>query len=91
MFVHLVDPSGLVRAQRDTAPRGGNYPTSIWETGEIVPDEYTLTVPGDAPSGVYRIELGMYDWPGLQRLVTKSGNTVLGNQVVLPLAVTVSK
>jgi hypothetical protein len=91
VFVHLIDSSGLVRVQQDTFPRAGSYPTSIWETGEIVPDEYTLTVPSGAPSGVYRIEVGMYDWPGLQRLVTKTGNTVLGDQVVLPLPVIVSR
>lgn len=55
-----------------------------------MPDEYTLNVPSDAPSDVYQIELGMYDWPSLQRLVAKTGNQVLGNRVVLPLAVTVT-
>jgi hypothetical protein len=90
VFVHLIDASGVIRAQRDTAPRAGSYPTSSWDRGEIVPDEYTLNVPSDAPSSVYQIELGMYDWPSLQRLVTKTGNQVLGNRVVLPLAVSVT-
>jgi len=51
--VHLVskDPpeSGQdVLAQADSLnPVGGLYPTSIWATGEVVRDDYALTVPPD--------------------------------------------
>jgi hypothetical protein len=68
VFVHLLDPSGKLRFQQDNAPRGGSYPTSIWSPGEIIPDPYTLTIPTEPSNGNYKVEVGMYQWPSLQRL-----------------------
>jgi hypothetical protein len=59
VFVHLLDEHGqLVRGQ-DNQPVRGSYPTSIWEPGEVIPDEYTLDR-GDLPPGAYQLEIGMY-------------------------------
>jgi len=57
VFVHLVDENGQILAQRDSAPRGGNYPTSLWMTGEIISETYTLPL----PEGQYRVRLGFYE------------------------------
>jgi 4-amino-4-deoxy-L-arabinose transferase-like glycosyltransferase len=56
VFVHLVDASGAVRAQKDNAPMNGVYPTTLWQRGEFVTDVYTL----DLPPGDYMLEVGMY-------------------------------
>jgi hypothetical protein len=88
VFVHLVDVSGALRAQQDSAPRGGTYPTSIWEPSEIIVDSYTLPIPRDAAGADYRIEVGMYTWPDLQRLTTSDAESrPLGDHVELPISI----
>ena len=74
-FVHLLDASGQVVAQKDAQPRDGNYPTSIWDVGEIVKDEYDLTIPSDAHSP-FTIEIGMYEQPSLKRLPVGNSDRV---------------
>ena len=89
-FVHLLDASGALCAQSDAAPRNGTYPTSVWTPGEIVLDARTLTLPPDAPPGTYHLEIGMYEWPSLQRLpMTDAANRAQGDHYVLPEAVRV--
>ena len=61
VFTHLLDENGVVRGQWDNAPRGGSYPTSLWQPGEIIVDRYHIPLDEDAPPGAYRIEIGMYD------------------------------
>ncbi|MBI4785787.1 MAG: hypothetical protein HY782_01910 [Chloroflexi bacterium] len=82
VFVHLVDEAGAMRAQHDSPPRGGTYPTSIWDRGEIIGDTHTIVVPREPSPSTYRLAVGMYAWPNLQRL--PAGN---GDQVVLPLTI----
>jgi len=60
VFVHLVDESGAVRAQKDNAPVNGTYPTTLWQPGEFVNDVYTLTLSPDVPPGDYALEVGLY-------------------------------
>lgn len=59
VFVHLLDASGAIVAQRDTSPRDGKYPTSIWDVDEVIKDEYDLTIPADARSP-FSLAIGMY-------------------------------
>ena len=56
-LVHLYDAAGTLRAAGDTPPLQGAFPTSLWEPGDLVMDEYTL--PADE-QGV-RVGLGWYD------------------------------
>jgi hypothetical protein len=89
-FVHLLDASGVLRAQSDSAPRNGTYPTSIWAPGEIIPDPRTITLPADAPLGTYRVEVGMYEWPSLQRLpIMDAANRAQGDRYILPATIRV--
>ena len=82
VFVHVLDFSGKVVAQKDAPPLDGAYPTSIWDAQEIVKDSYDLTIPTDA-RGPFSIEIGMYSQPSLQRLpVGNSDHITLPN--VLP-------
>jgi hypothetical protein len=85
VFIHLLDAEGRVRAQSDVQPRGGAYPSSLWDAGEIIRDDYSLPLPADLALGVYRIEIGLYEYPSLTRLeaLDPSGR-VLGNHWFLP-------
>jgi hypothetical protein len=65
VFVHAIDGEGKIVAQQDTVPRGGSYPTSLWEAGDVVRDTYRL---GIKPSPSVRLEIGLYTQPGLRRL-----------------------
>ena len=56
VFVHVLDQSGQIAAQADAQPRGGTYPTSMWEPGEYVVDDYSF----DLPPGEYNLHVGMY-------------------------------
>lgn len=66
-FVHLLDSAGKIVAQQDAQPRGGAYPTSIWDPSEIVKEEYNFSVPADAALPT-SIEIGMYTQPDGRRL-----------------------
>jgi hypothetical protein len=61
VFVHLESLDGRVVAQFDSAPQGGGMPTASWATGQIIEDDYPLTIPANTPAGAYRIAVGMYD------------------------------
>jgi hypothetical protein len=60
VFVHLVDSSGALLAQHDSQPRGGEYPTSVWDPGEVVADQHEVTLPVDLPEGDYDVVVGLY-------------------------------
>lgn len=84
VFVQLVGPTGLV-AQHDAQPRGGAYPTSYWEPGEEVRDEFALEVGADTEPGEYRLIAGMYELASGRRLPTGEGDSVtLGTLRVTP-------
>jgi hypothetical protein len=74
VFTHLVATDGRIVAQQDNQPAKGRYPTSIWDTGEIVVDRYHLTIASDAPVGEYYLEVGMYLLSTLERLKVASGD-----------------
>jgi hypothetical protein len=56
-LVHLCDAEGKLLAAGDAPPLHGAFPTSLWEAGDLVADEYVL--PSDE-KGV-RVGLGWYD------------------------------
>ncbi|MDO8670923.1 MAG: glycosyltransferase family 39 protein [Dehalococcoidia bacterium] len=73
VFVHLLDYRRQGLAGVDNQPMMGRYPTSVWQPGEIVGDDFDLLVPPDSPPGLYTLEVGMYNSTTGQRL----GNTDL--------------
>ncbi|MBI4790998.1 MAG: glycosyltransferase family 39 protein [Chloroflexi bacterium] len=74
-FVHLLDGEGKLRAQIDMRPRGGAYPTSIWDAGQVLRDDYELRLPNDLAPGDYRLEIGWYEFPSLKRLAVGDDNS----------------
>jgi len=60
VFAHLVDAGDNIVAQKDNPPVDGFYPTTKWEVGEIVRDQYDLVIPSEVPSGEHWLNVGMY-------------------------------
>jgi hypothetical protein len=68
VFVHLMLPPDAVWAQQDRQPQDGAARTSTWVPGQAVQDQYLLTVPLDAPPGIYDVAVGLYDEDTYDRL-----------------------
>jgi hypothetical protein len=76
----------------DSQPLEGDYPTSFWDIGEVIEDEYILAINEDAPTGLYRLEVGMYELATRQRLaVLGDDGAVKDNRILLPLSITVKR
>jgi hypothetical protein len=73
-FVHLGDPTQPPLAQTDGPVMGGEYPSRLWEAGEVFEETVSLTLPADLPPGEYPINVGVYDFASGVRLpVTVDG------------------
>lgn len=59
VFVHVLDSSGNLVAQSDKL-NPGEFPTRRWPVDKYVPDEHQLVLPGDLPSGEYKVTTGMW-------------------------------
>ncbi|HEU4323893.1 MAG TPA: DUF2723 domain-containing protein [Roseiflexaceae bacterium] len=66
LFVHLVDADGRIWGQQDRPPVA---PTERWQPGERYADLFTPALAPDAPPGRYRVNIGWYTFPELQRLL----------------------
>ncbi|MFN8533761.1 MAG: glycosyltransferase family 39 protein [Dehalococcoidia bacterium] len=79
IFVHLVDGSGRVVAQRDGVPADGRWPTTSWVAGQVIEDGGPVQVPNGIAPGDYRIVVGIYDErSGLRLPVGTSDSLTLG-------------
>lgn len=82
--VHIIGPDGLPVLQQDRAPAGGFAPTSTWQPGERLRDNYGFILPEGLPPGGYQVWVVVYSWPSLERLpVTGPAGEGLGDHVVL--------
>ena len=55
-------------------PQDGKLPTSSWQPGQVIEDQYQLTLAADAPvSSDYRYLLGLYQWQTGERLTHRDG------------------
>ena len=61
VFTHILNAAGQVVAGWDNPPCHRTCPTTGWQLGEVLYDEYMLALPADLPAGTYMIEVGMYD------------------------------
>jgi hypothetical protein len=83
VFTHLVDEKQDIWGQKDNPPVDGFYPTSRWEVGEIVRDQYDILISPEAPPGEYQIEVGMYLAETGERLEVVGKNTISHEDKVL--------
>jgi hypothetical protein len=90
VFTHLVGPDGKLWGQWDNPPVWGTYPTTDWEAGEIVFDQYLIPVSEDAPPGEYHLLVGLYDPITGERLaVINDGGEAIGDHIQLDGELTV--
>jgi len=73
VFTHVIDDEGNIWAQRDSDPAGGARPTSGWQPGERIDDNYGLLILPGTPPGKYMPEVGMYDGGSGKRLPVSAG------------------
>ena len=84
VFAHLVDRAGTLVAQRDSQPRDGRYPTSVWDQGEVVDDMHFLALPSNLSDGVYQVVVGLYSIESSERLpVLDSEGNPIGDSIPL--------
>jgi hypothetical protein len=89
VFVHLLDSGGNLVFQRDSQPRDGHYPTSVWDQGEVVDDHHLLPLPSGLPDGDYQVIVGLYTVDSGERLpVLDSEGNPAGDSI--PLVILVS-
>jgi hypothetical protein len=86
IFTHLLGPSGEIIGQKDSVPLGGNYPTTLWQPGEVVMDRYAFLIDPGAPPGDYPLEIGMYRLETAARLpiFDEDGEPVPDDRMLLP-------
>jgi hypothetical protein len=68
-FIHLLDARGNKVAQGNDHQVGGVfYPTTLWEIGETLRDEFVIALPPDLVTGLYTLVAGMYVSPEIEML-----------------------
>lgn len=84
VFVQLLGPDARLWRQKDSYPVDGLRPTSSWQVGEKVRDNYVVEIPFDAPSGNYHLVTGMYSLATMERLsVTTAQQANMGDHILL--------
>ena len=84
VFTHLLDSGSIVVAQRDAEPLDNLKPTTSWERGETIQDNYGISIPPTLPAGSYTLEIGMYDGDTRSIIAGYGDHLVLGTVQVLP-------
>jgi 4-amino-4-deoxy-L-arabinose transferase-like glycosyltransferase len=83
VFVHLLGPDGRMLAQKDNPPASGFYPTTAWTTGELIRDQYDLSIPLDVPAGTYHLQVGLYRADTGARLPIAAPNAVTQDNALI--------
>lgn len=68
VFTHLLLPPDAVWSQDDHALLEGATATATWRVGDRIKGRYLLTLPPEAPTGNYSVEIGLYDPDTSKRL-----------------------
>lgn len=89
-LVHLGPPDAPPLAQGDNQPLNGDYPTSLWQAGDVIEDSYTLVLPDDLPPGAYPVRVGLYD-SALDRLTVSGDGQEPGSETIEIGLITVDK
>jgi mannosyltransferase len=83
VFTHVLDGRSHIVGQRDAEPVGGARPTTTWQTGEVIADNYGVLIMLATPPGEHQLEIGMYDAQTGERLPVVEEGQVLGDRLVL--------
>jgi hypothetical protein len=84
VFTHVLGEENRIWAQKDSWPKNGDAPTSTWEPGQTIADEYGLVIYPDTPPDVYDVEIGFYLAETGERLrIVGQGGRLLDDRVLL--------
>jgi hypothetical protein len=84
VFTHVLDAGSMVVAQRDAEPADNLRPTTTWNRGERIEDNYGIVIPPNLPAGAYTLEIGMYDGEKRSVFNGQGDHLVLGQVQVQP-------
>lgn len=77
VFTHLLQRDGngtvTLMAGHDSRPGNGSLPTTRWQTGWRILDEYQIALPSDLAPGDYELAIGLYQLSGEQLPATGGG------------------
>ncbi len=90
VFTQLLGPDGQVWAQWDNPPQSARYPTTAWTKNDTVVDRYSLTPNKGAPSGDYRLLVGMYNPTTGDRLPATINNQPQPNNAIELTTITIA-
>jgi hypothetical protein len=74
----------MVVAQRDAEPSDNQRPTTSWQRGERIEDNYGIAIPSNLPAGSYTLEIGMYDGERRSVFADVGDHLVLGEVQIQP-------
>ncbi len=84
VFIHLINEKGETVLGEDSQPRSGHMPTTEWGPNRLVVDAHVLTIPPVVPPGKYRLEVGLYYLPTLERLdITDNSGRPIADKIVI--------
>ena len=84
VFTHLLDASGSVAVGWDNPPCRRTCPTDTWHPGEVIRDEYLLSLGESLPPGQYTLEVGMYEPGSGERLsVLSDSGQMVSDRLIL--------
>ncbi|MCX7853816.1 MAG: hypothetical protein N2383_13695 [Caldilineales bacterium] len=83
VFTQLLDAEGRYVTGWDNPPCHGTCPTPTWQPGEIIRDEYRLSLPADRPTGSYVLQAGWYEPETGRRLLTEHDDGHREDRVIL--------
>jgi hypothetical protein len=86
VFTHLLGPDNEILGQQDNLPQGGAFPTTEWQVGQVVADEYHLLLDPTTLPGRYPLEIGMYRAEDVTRLpvIDETGKRLDHDRILLP-------
>ncbi len=79
IFVQALDENQTIISQSDTRPWDGQYPTFIWDEGEIVVTEHSLEVVNKEN---IQLIVGMYTQPDFTRLTATQNEEFLTDNLI---------
>ncbi|MGB8648854.1 MAG: glycosyltransferase family 39 protein [Anaerolineae bacterium] len=88
VFVHLLgsqyNPAqgNFLWGQIDHLPVNDTLPTTAWPAGQLIGDPYLLLVASNAPPGLYKIEVGLYDATGQRLRVQDNKGNDIGDSLI---------
>lgn len=82
-FVHVVGLDGAMAGGVDRVPGNGAASTGLWRRGDVVYDDFEVTLRPNTRPGLYRVVSSFYRFPDLVRLPAAGDRVISGDVTVL--------